>query len=333
MNDNKKQTVLVTGGTGFTGSHLVRRLLARGHEVRVVDYQKGLFYDELEGLGAQITIGSVADKALMDELTAGCDTVHHLAAAFREIDDPKEIYWDVNVNGTRYLLEAAHEHQVKKFVYCSTQGVHGDVKNPPGDENSPIAPADYYQFTKYEGEKVAHEYMAKGLDVTILRPTAIYGPGDPGRWFMLFKYTANGRFLMFGNGKTTYHPVYIDNLVDAFEAAVAKPEASGETYIIGDKEYYTLNDIVKMVGEAQGKEVSIIHLPFWPLWFLALLCEGVCGLLRITPPLFRRRVDWFRQVRAFDVSKAERELDYDSKVDLPTGLAETGRWYQENGYI
>ena len=218
-------------------------------------------------------------------------------------------------------------------MYCSTQGVHGDVKNPPGDENSPISPADYYQFTKYEGEKVAHEYMAKGLDVTILRPTAIYGPGDPGRWFMLFKYTANGRFLMFGNGKTTYHPVHIDNLVDTFEAAVAKPEASGQTYIIGDKEYYTLNDIVKMVGKAQGIDVSIIHLPFWPLWFLALLCEGVCGLLRITPPLFRRRVDWFRQVRAFDVSKAERELGYDSKVDLPTGLAETGRWYKENGYL
>jgi nucleoside-diphosphate-sugar epimerase len=312
---------------------LVKRLLSRGHDVRVVDNQKGLFHDELEEQGAQITIGSVTDRELMDQLVEGCDVVHHLAAAFREIGDPKEVYWDVNVNATRYLLEAALKHKVGKFVYCSTQGVHGHVANPPGNEESPIAPADYYQLTKYEGEVVAKEFMEKGLNVTILRPTAIYGPGDPGRWYILFKYTSNGRFLMFGNGKVTYHPVYIDNLVDAFELAVAREEAAGETYIIGDREYYTLNEIVKMVGEAQGLNVSIIHLPFWPLWTIAVLCEGVCSLLRITPPLFRRRVDWFRQVRAFDVSKSIRELGYDSKVDLPTGLEITAEWYKANGYL
>lgn len=333
MNDSNRQTVLVTGGTGFTGSHLVKRLLSRGCEVRVVDNQKGLFHDELEELGAQITIGSITERELMSQLVDGCNVVHHLAAAFREIDDPKDVYWNVNVEGTRYLLEAAMEHKVDKFVYCSTQGVHGNVSNPPGNEGSPIAPADYYQLTKYEGEVVAQEFMEKGLNVTILRPTAIYGPGDPGRWYILFKYSSSGRFFMFGNGKVTYHPVYIDNLVDAFELAVEREEAAGETYIIGDREYYTLDEIVAMVGEAQGKDVSIIHLPFWPLWALALLCEGVCSLLRITPPLFRRRVDWFRQVRAFDVSKAMRELGYDSKVDLPTGLARTGEWYKANGYL
>ena len=138
---------------------------------------------------------------------------------------------------------------------------------------------------------------------------------------------------MFGNGKVTYHPVYIDNLVDAFELAVGIEESAGQTYIIGDREYYKLDEIVKMVGEAQGKDVSIIHLPFWPLWTLAFLSEGVCSILRITPPLFRRRVDWFRQVRAFDVSKSIQELGYDSKVDLQTGLARTAEWYKANGYL
>lgn len=333
MSNGSQDTVLVTGGTGFTGSHLVKRLIDRGHNVRVVDNQKGLFYEELKDLNAQITIGSVTDKELMDQLVQGCDVVHHLAAAFRSIDDPKQVYWDVNVEGTRYLLEAALKHGVKKFVYCSTQGVHGHVETPPGNEDSPIAPADYYQLTKYEGEVVAKEFMEKGLDVTILRPTAIYGPGDPGRWYMLFKYTASGRFFMFGNGQTTYHPVYIDNLVDAFELAVEKEEATGETYIIGDREYYTLEEIVHKVGEAQDKEVSIVHLPFWPLWMLAALCEAVCAPFKIAPPLFRRRVDWFRQMRAFDVSKAERELGYDSKVDLQTGLANTAEWYRANGYL
>lgn len=333
MINGTKQVVLITGGTGFTGSHLVKRLLSRGHDVRVIDNDKGLFYDKLVNLGAKITLGSITDQALVEQMVSGCDVVHHVAAAFRAVNDPKEVYWNVNVNGTRYLLEAAFKHGVKKFVYCSTQGVHGHIDNPPGNEDSPIEPEDYYQYTKYEGEQVAQEFIQKGLNVTILRPTAIYGPGDPGRWHMLFRFTKTGRFLMFGNGKTTYHPVYIDNLVDAFELAVEKEAAAGQTYIIGDESYHTLSEIVKMVGEAQGIDVSIIRLPFWPVWLAALLCEAVCAPFKISPPLFRRRVDWFRQVRAFSISKAVEELDYDPKVDLQTGLARTAEWYQANGYL
>lgn len=333
MTNGTEQVVLVTGGMGFTGSHLVRRLLSRGHDVRVIDNHKGLFYDELVDLGARVTLGSIVDRELVAQMVSGCDVVHHVAAAFRSVNDSKEVYWDVNVNGTRYLLEAALEQGVKKFVYCSTQGVHGHIDKPPGNEQSPIEPEDYYQYTKYEGERVAQEFIEKGLNVTILRPTAIYGPGDPGRWYMLFKYTKNGRFLMFGNGKTTYHPVYIENLIDAFELAVEKEEAGGQTYIIGDDKYYTLTDIVKMVGEVQGKNTSIIRLPFWPVWVAALLCEAVCAPFKISPPLFRRRVDWFRQVRAFDISKAEEELGYRTNVDLRTGLTRTADWYRANGYL
>jgi len=333
MASDRVKTVLVTGGTGFTGSHVARRMLSRGHAVRIVDNQPGLFHDELDAAGAEITIGSVTDRDLMDRLVAGCQVVHHVAAAFRSLNDSKDVYWNVNVNGTRYLLEAALEHGVEKFVYCSTQGVHGDVKEPPATEESPIAPADYYQFSKYEGEKVAHEFIARGLDVTILRPTAIYGPGDPERWLMLFKRTARGRFLMFGDGRTLYHPLYIDNLVDAFELSMERPEAAGQTYIIGDDRYYSLNEIVKLVGEAQHKDVSIIYLPFWPLYVLAVLCEGVCAPFKISPPLFRRRVDWFRQIRAFDISKAATELGYQSRVDLREGLARTAEWYKAHGYL
>lgn len=330
---NATQRILVTGGTGFTGSHLVRRLLSRGHEVIVVDNQPGAFHDELKDLGAKITIGSVTDRDLMFELTKGCDVVQHLAAAFRLINVPKTLYWDVNVNGTRHLLDAAVEHGVKRFVYCSTCGVHGNVANPPAPETAPIAPADYYQYTKWEGERVAHEYMQKGLAVSILRPAAIYGPGDPERWVMLFRRTATGRFLMFGDGKATYHPLYIDNLVDAFELAAEKPEAIGQTYLIADEHYYSLNDLVNAIAQVLNINVNIIHLPFWPLWTVALGCEIVCAPFRITPPIFRRRVDWFRQNRAFDISKAKRELGYTPKVDLHTGLAQTAQWYRENNYM
>jgi nucleoside-diphosphate-sugar epimerase len=299
----------------------------------VLDYQKGLFFDELQGLGAKIEIGSITDRAHVDRMVEGCEVVHHLAAAFRELNVPNQFYWDVNVEGTRNLLDAAKRLGVRRFVYCSTQGVHGHVANPPGNEQTPIAPEDYYQLTKYEGEKVVSEYVKKGLDAVTLRPTAIYGPGDPGRFLILFRLVKRGSFMMFGDGKTFYHPVYIDNLVDAFELAAAKPRCAGEAYLIADERYYSLTELVQHVGRALGVPVRIQYLPFWPLWVAAFVCEMVCKPLRLTPPLFRRRVDWFRQVRAFSIDLARHELGYQPKVGLEEGLARTAKWYIEKGYL
>jgi nucleoside-diphosphate-sugar epimerase len=231
------------------------------------------------------------------------------------------------------VLAAARQAEVRRVVYCSTQGVHGHVADPPGNEDSPIAPEDYYQQTKYEGELVCAEYSEEGPEITIVRPTAIYGPGDPGRFLLLYRMSRNGRFLMFGDGDTTYHPVYIDNLVDLFELAAEHPDAAGRTYIGGDAEYYSLNDLVSAVGRSMGIEVQIVHLPFRPLWLAAVACEAVCSPLRISPPLFRRRVDWFRQVRAFRIDRAREELGYAPAVGLDEGLRRTFEWYRENGYL
>lgn len=324
---------LVTGGTGFTGSHLVRRLLDEGNRVTVLDHKPGLFADRLEREGAEIELGSITDPEMVSKMSDGVDRVFHLAAAFREVDAPQEVYWKVNVEGTRHVLQAARDHGVSRVVYCSTQGVHGHIDDPPGDESSPIDPEDYYQYTKYEGEVVCREYMDRGLDISIVRPTAIYGPGDPGRWLMLFKMASTGRFLMFGDGETTYHPVYIDNLVDLFLLAAEDSDAVGETYIGGDERYYTLNDIVRMVGEAIDVDVDIIHLPFWPLWVASAAVEFACKPLGIEPPLFRRRADWYRQVRAFKIDKAKEELGFRPKVDLSEGLRRTAVWYDKNGYL
>ena len=325
--------ILVTGGTGFTGSHLVRRLLGQGHSVHVLDYQAGLFYDELKSKGAIIELGGITNRELVESMVKDCEVVHHLAAAFRELNVPDQFYWDVNVEGTRSLIDAAHRYGVRRFVYCSTQGVHGHINNPPGSEDSPIAPEDYYQYTKYQGEKVVHEYLDKGLEVVTLRPTAIYGPGDPGRFLILFRLVKRGSFLMFGNGETFYHPVYIDNLVDAFELAATKEGINGGTYIIADEHYYSLNDLVTHVAKAIDETVRIWHLPFWPILSAAVVCEKICKPLRLSPPLFKRRVDWFRQVRAFDICKAKRELEYIPRVGIEEGLSATGKWYRDHEYI
>jgi len=325
--------ILVTGGTGFTGSALVLRLLGLGHSVRSLDYQKGVFFNDIKNAGGELVTGSITDADLVNKCTEGVEFVFHLAASFRELNVSTEHYFNANVNGTRNVMSAAREKKVKKVVYCSTQGVHGHIKNPPGDENSPILPEDYYQQTKYEGELVAQEFIREGMNVTIIRPTAIYGPGDPGRFLMIYQRANKGFFPMFGKGDTFYHPVYIDNLVDAFLIVMDPEKGRGETYIIADEEYVTIKDLVRRVGQALGVDVKIQHFPILPLIVAGHVCEKVCKPFGITPPIFPRRVDWYRQVRAFRIDKAKQDLGYRPRIGLDEGLKMTADWYRREGLL
>jgi len=327
--------VLVTGGTGFTGSSLAFYLMERGYEIIVLDNQAGLFYDQLKKRGATIHLGSVNDREIVRKALQGVQGVFHLAASFRKINASKEEYWRVNVEGTRLLCKECLSFggHPGKFVYCSTQGVHGDIKDPPGNEDSPILPEDYYQLTKYEGEKVVQEFNKKGLKSVIIRPTAIYGPGDPARFLHLFKLASKGRFLMFGNGQAYYHPVYIDNLSELFLKAFESDKINGEIYLGADEHYFTIKELVQKVGQALDIQVRFYHLPFKPLYAAACLCEWVCRPFKISPPIFRRRVDWFRQNRAFRIDKPKRELGYLPQIDIDEGLKRTAKWYRENQMI
>jgi len=325
--------VLVTGGTGFTGKALVRRLLDEGYQVAALDYKEGLKTEELRQWGAEVVIGSVTDRSVVERCMDGVDYVQHLAAAFRELNVANNYYYDVNVNGTRTVLEAAFQQGVKKFVYCSTCGVHGNIDNPPGGEDAPIQPADYYQQTKYEAEPIVREYFNKGMKTVILRPAAIYGPGDPERFFMIFKRCAKGVFPMFGDGKTYYHPLYIDNLVDALILAMEEGKGGGEAFLIADEDYCEIEELVKRVGKALGITVRIPHYPVMPLVVAGHIFETVCKPFRITPPIFPRRVDWYRQNRAFDISKAKQQLGYVPRIDLDEGLKRTAEWYKQEGLL
>ncbi len=325
--------ILVTGATGFTGKALVKRLLDDGHAVTALDYKEGHRTEQIRDWGAKVVIGSVVDEDIVNECVRGTDVVQHLAAAFRELDVTNDYYYDINVNGTKTVLEAAHRHGVKKFVYCSTCGVHGNIDDPPGDEESPIQPADYYQQTKYQAEPIVLEYVEKGLNATILRPAAIFGPGDPERFFMIFKRVAKGRFPMFGSGKTLYHPLYIDNLVDALVLAQAQDKGVGEAYLIADREYVSIEDLVKRTAAAMGVNLKLMRFPVTPLVAAGHICEKVCKPFGVTPPIFPRRVDWYRQNRAFKISKAERDLGYEAKVELNEGLRRTFEWYKEEGML
>jgi nucleoside-diphosphate-sugar epimerase len=325
--------VLVTGGTGFTGTALVERLLTEGHSVVALDYKEGLQGDVLRSHGAEVVIGSVTDRDVVERSMKGVDLVFHLAAAFRELNVPNAFYDEVNVGGTRTVLSAARRHGVRKFVYCSTCGVHGNVEHPPANEDAPIQPADYYQRTKYEAEPLVKREAGPDMETVILRPAAIYGPGDPERFFMIFRRVAKGTFPMFGTGQTLYHPLYIDNLVAAFLLCIPQGIGSGREYLIADQRYYPIEEIVKAVARALDVPVRIPHYPILPVVALGHLVEKVCKPLGVTPPIFPRRVDWYRQNRAFDITRARQELGYAPRVELDEGLRRTGLWYRRMGYL
>jgi nucleoside-diphosphate-sugar epimerase len=325
--------ILVTGGTGFTGTALVRRLLSDGHSVVVLDYKEGLSGNELKRRGADVILGSVTSRDVVARAMQGVDVVHHLAAAFREYNVPEKHYYEVNVEGTRNVLATAARVGVQKVIYCSACGVHGNIADPPADETAPIRPTDYYQQTKYEAEPFVREWNRRGLRTTILRPSSIYGPGDPERFFMIFKRVARGVFPMFGDGKTLYHPLYIDNLVEAFIAAMRPDVGNGEAYLIADESYIEIEQLVKAVAATLGVMVSIPHYPVLPLVVAGHVCEQICKPFGVTPPIFPRRVDWYRHNRAFDIRKAKRDLGYKPLVSLTEGLARTAAWYRAEGYL
>jgi 2-alkyl-3-oxoalkanoate reductase len=325
--------VLVTGGTGFTGTALVHRLLNDGHRVVALDYKGGLQGDALRSRGAQVVIASVTDRDAVARSLKGIEVVFHLAAAFRELNVPNSFYDEVNVGGTRIVLAAARREGVRKFVYCSTCGVHGNVDHPPANEDAPIQPADHYQRTKYEAEPLVKREAGDAMETVILRPAAIYGPGDPERFFMIFKRVSKGTFPMFGSGRTLYHPLYVDNLVDAFLLCMPPGAGNGREYLIADERYYPIEEIVRAVGRALEVPVRVPHYPVWPVVAAGHIVEKVCKPFGVTPPIFPRRVDWYRQNRAFDISRAKRELGYAPRVELDDGLRQTGAWYRKMGYI
>ena len=171
------------------------------------------------------------------------------------------------------------------------------------------------------------------METVILRPAAIYGPGDPERFFMIFKRVDTGTFPMFGNGRTLYHPLYVDNLTEAFLLCMKPGAGNGRTYLIADGSYYSIEEIVQAVGDALDVKLRIRHYPVLPLVALGHITEKLCSPFGVTPPIFPRRVDWLRQNRAFDITRAQRELGYQPRVRLDEGLRRTAQWYRDRGYL
>ena len=323
-------TILVTGGTGFTGSRLVGSLLRDHGRIRVLTRSAARAASVLPA-GVEIIEGDIADRATADRATEGCEIVYNLAAAFREPGIPDRRYAEVHVDGTRHLLEASMKHGVRRIVHCSTVGVLSHIEHPPADESWDYAPGDIYQATKAEGEQLALRYAREqGTPVTVARPTPIYGPGDT-RLLKLFKLISRRRFVMLGDGEAYFHMVNVDDLVRGLRLMADHPAAAGEVFILGGEEYRTLNEVAAIIAREIGVPAPRWHLPAKPFQMLGTICERICAPLGISPPIYRRRVDFFTKSRAFSIRKAMDVLGYRPKIDLVTGIRETIAWYRGNG--
>lgn len=322
--------VLVTGATGFVGGHLVKRLINDGYSVRAL-VRKGRDISRFDR-GVEIAYGDITESDSLDNAVRNVDVVYHLAAMVKEAGVPDSQFWKVNVEGTRNLLEVSHNLGIKRFIHVSTCGVHGDIKNPPASEDYPFNPEDIYQKTKIESEKISVGFVKKGLPVVIIRPTGVYGPGDR-RLLKLFILIRERKFFIVGDGKTLFHPVYIDDLIDGLILAGEIPSAEGEAFIIGGERYLTLNELTELIAKTLNVPVRRLHLPVFPVRALAIAIEFTFKPLRIEPPLFRRRVDFFTKNRAFDISKAKSILSYQPKVDIEDGIRLTVDWYKREGLL
>lgn len=324
--------IALTGATGYTGGHLLRSLLERGDEVSALARPASIT-PLLRASGARVVEGDLGDRAALGVLVEDAEAVIHVAAVYRSAKHPDSYYREVNVEGTRRLLEAAAGAGVKRFVHTSTVGVHGHVASPPGDETTPIAPGDIYQATKAEAEGLALRFGREhGLPVCVIRPGAIYGPGET-RLLKLFRSIRRGRYAIVGSGRPYYHLAYIDDLVTGFLLALERPEAVGEAFILAGVRYLSQTELASLIAQHTGGKVLPFHIPAAPLRWAGAVCEALFLPLGMEPPLYRRRVDFWTKSRAFSIAKARRLLGYDPKVEVEEGIARTAAWYREAGWL
>jgi dihydroflavonol-4-reductase len=327
--------LLITGGTGFIGSRLALRCLARGDTVTVLsgggNASRRVNAQLIETHGGRVVLGSVTDRDDIFPLAQGVDIVYHLAAAQHEADVSDQFFWDVNVTGTRHVLEASHHAGVRRFIHASTSGVYGRGSAGLLDEQSPAEPDNIYGVTKLAGEKLVQSYRER-LSGVVLRISEVYGPGDL-RLLKLFKAIHKNLFFMIGNGRNMHHPIYIDDLIDSLFLAATADDAVGRTFIVAGKESLSSNEMVEVIATELGRKVPRISLPLGAFLALAAIMETTCRPLSIQPPLHRRRMDFFQKNLVFRQEEALKYLGHDPKYSFREGVAETKKWYVQEGYL
>ena len=324
-------TILLTGATGFLGSAIARELLSDGHEIKLLTRGNSDLRN-IEGLDAEIVRGDLRDRETLKSALKGCSKLYHAAAFYSLWNKDKKLIYDINVQGTRNILETALDLGLESVVYTSTVGCIGLSKDrSPTNEDSPLDPSTLsndYKMSKFQAEKVALEMHGRGLSTVIVNPSTPVGPRD-------IKPTPTGKIVLdFLNGRM---PAYIDtglNLIDVTDCArghilAEETGEPGERYILGNKNM-SLKEILIALEKITGIRAPSFKIPYWVAYSAGLACETLSNLVTKAPPAVPLAgVKMAKYFMYFDSSKAIRKLQLPQN-SVENALRQSVQWFMEN---
>jgi dihydroflavonol-4-reductase len=312
----------VTGGTGFIGSRVVKRLRDRGDDVVVLARSP----EKAAGLDAEVVQGDLSDADAIHRGVQGCDAVFHIAADYR-VGMPKskrESMYDSNVRGTERVLDAAADAGVDRIVYVSTVNAFGNTNGRTVDETYSRDEADgfvsYYDETKYRAHKLAQERAATGVPVVIVQPGSVYGPGDRALVGQMIEQASTGKMPAKAFPELGLNMVHVDDVADGILLAYAKGRV-GESYVLGGQ-LTTQGELIQKAAEIGGKKPPRMTVP--PVVLKSMIPIGrFVGPAMGLPPNFREMISAAHNVTYLAKDdKARSELGYQPR-DLDTGLRQT----------
>lgn len=316
------EKILITGGTGFLGVHLARRLLKDKHLITLFD-QADLDAKDLMGK-VKVIKGDIRNPTAIDKAVKGHKYVVHAAAAL-PIQVKKKIIYSVNIDGTRNVLESCLRHKVKRVIFISSTAVYGVPKNLPEKEDSPLDPIGYYGESKIAGENLCLEYVKKGLSVNIFRPKTFLGIERLGVFELWFEAIYSGkRVYILGNGNNKYQLLAVTDLADAIVKALFT-KVSGEIFNIGAAEFGSWRQDLGSVISYDKSMSKITSFPALPSQFILAVFEK----LHLSPI-----AAWHYKTMPVDsyvsIEKAERMLDWHPRKSNSQLLLESYLWYKKN---
>ncbi len=325
--------VVITGANGFIGRHLTTAQLALGRQVVAIDQDVGNLDNIKHDPNLTIVEADIRNAAALSEPVNGADVVFHLAAAHLEVAATDSHYRAINVDALACLLQLAAAARVRRFVHCSTVGVYGPIETLPADEETPCRPDIAYERTKLDGEQLVHKAaVSGGLSTVIIRPSWVFGPGCP-RTLKLLRSIARKQFFFVGGADNMRHPLYIGDLLRAFEHAATHQIAPGSTFIIAGPEAVSVRELVRVASNALGIQYNPISVPETFVSVGCTIIEKAFAAINRQPPFSSRSLKFFTESTAFSTAKAKDNLDFEANTALFDGLSSTISALRQEGLL